>query len=61
MYIIVFLLDGKIYKWGSSGFDLGSITFLVYTYDLPKITEETEVALEQKTLKLHCLQMILAL
>ena len=27
MYTIDFLLDGKIYKWGSSGFDFGSTTF----------------------------------
>ena len=27
MYMIDFLLDGKIYKWGSSGFDFGSIIF----------------------------------
>ena len=33
----MFLLDIKNYKWGSSGFDLGSITFS-YINDLPKIT-----------------------
>ena len=29
---ILFLLDGKSYKWGSSEFDLGAITFS-YLYE----------------------------
>ena len=37
MIKLMFLLDIESYKWGSSGFDLGSITFS-YINDLPKIT-----------------------
>ena len=29
----------KSYKWGSSGFHLGSIIFLIYISDLPNITD----------------------
>ena len=38
MRIILFLLDGKSYKWGSSVFDFGYITSFIY--DLPKTTDD---------------------
>lgn len=36
----VYLLDGKSYKWGSTRFDLGAVTFSYWSKWLPKIAGE---------------------
>jgi hypothetical protein len=37
MHMMMFLLDGKMLQMG---FDIGSVTFVIYTNDLPKITDK---------------------
>jgi uncharacterized protein YdiU (UPF0061 family) len=42
----VFLLDGEIFKWSSSGFDFGPIAFSDIYKDLPIATDsDTKVVL----------------